>query len=46
MICARALCGFFHVFAGKALVIFKSKAAADMALYDLDKRCLMVSDGR
>ncbi|XP_022721379.1 protein ANTI-SILENCING 1-like [Durio zibethinus] len=31
---------------GKALIIFKSKEAADSAIYQLTQRCLMLADGR
>lgn len=31
---------------GKALIIFKSKEAADSAIYELVLRCLMLADGR
>ncbi|XVE52151.1 hypothetical protein DITRI_Ditri02bG0099300 [Diplodiscus trichospermus] len=39
-------CTFSSPHYGKALIIFKSKEAADSAIYQLMKRCLMLADGR
>ncbi|XP_038693372.1 protein ANTI-SILENCING 1-like isoform X2 [Tripterygium wilfordii] len=39
-------CTFASPHYGKAFVIFKSKFAAESALAELRKRCLMLSDGR
>ncbi|KAL5823108.1 hypothetical protein ACOSQ4_021008 [Xanthoceras sorbifolium] len=37
---------FSSPYNGKALVIFKSKDAADMAIVELKRRCLLLEDGR
>lgn len=37
---------FSYVLTGKAFVIFKLKATADMVISQLNAKCLMLADGR